>query len=214
MSTAATTDNQPLGRRAARRQETTTEIVAAAWELVREHGLAGLALRDLASKVGMKAPSLYSYFDSKHEIYDAMFLEGYLAFEAAIEAQVASWGPDSDPVDVMHAMAHAFFEFCTSDPGRYQLLFQRMIPDFEPSEESYAVAMRTYRAMSGHFAAFGITDPAAVDMWTAVLTGLTSQQISNDPNGDRWHRLVDDAVDMTLRQIAPDLLDNQQGTHS
>ena len=54
--------------------------MAAAWELVREHGLAGLALRDLAERVGMKAPSLYSYFGSKLEIYDAMFHEGYLAF--------------------------------------------------------------------------------------------------------------------------------------
>ena len=31
-----------------------------------------------------------------------------------------------------------FVEFCTSDPVRYQLLFQRTIPDFEPSPESYA----------------------------------------------------------------------------
>lgn len=196
----------PLGRRAARRQATQAEIIAAAWELVREHGLAGLAMRDLAARVGMKAPSLYSYFGSKHEIYDAMFLEGYAAFEAALDARLAEWGADAEPLDVMHAMAHAYFEFCTSDPVRYQLLFQRTIPDFEPSEESYAVALRSYGAMAEHFAALGITDPAAVDMWTAVLTGLTSQQLANDPDGDRWRRLVDTAVDMTLRQIAPHLL--------
>ena len=42
----------------------------------------------------------------------------------------------------------------------------------------------------------GITDPAALDLWTAVNTGLTDQQISNDPGGDRWLRLIDTAVDL------------------
>jgi len=30
----------------------------------------------------------------------------------------------------------------------------------------------------------------------AVFTGLASQQISNDPGGNRWKRLVDPAVDL------------------
>jgi AcrR family transcriptional regulator len=63
-------------RKARRRQETSDEIVAAAWEQVREHGLAGLSMRDLGARVGMRAQSLYSYFASKHEIYDAMFARG------------------------------------------------------------------------------------------------------------------------------------------
>src|SRR6478672_7500756 len=50
-------------RRAERHEATRTEIVEAAWELVRTEGLAGLSLRDLAQRVGMQAPSLYSYFD-------------------------------------------------------------------------------------------------------------------------------------------------------
>ncbi|TMK84168.1 MAG: helix-turn-helix transcriptional regulator, partial [Actinobacteria bacterium] len=63
-------------RRAERREATKAEILDAAWEVVRAEGLAALSLRDLAAKVGMRAPSLYSYFDSKHAIYDAMFLQG------------------------------------------------------------------------------------------------------------------------------------------
>jgi AcrR family transcriptional regulator len=38
------------------------EILAAAWELAGEVGLANLTLRDLARRVGMQAPSLYSHF--------------------------------------------------------------------------------------------------------------------------------------------------------
>src|SRR3979409_525344 len=64
-------------RRAERREATRSEILAAAWELARTEGLAGLSLRDVARKIGMRPPSLYWYFDSKHAIYDAMFAQGY-----------------------------------------------------------------------------------------------------------------------------------------
>jgi AcrR family transcriptional regulator len=195
-------------RRAARRQATRDEIVAAAWELVREQGLAGLALRDLGDRVGMKAQSLYSYFASKSEIYDAMFREGYLAFAAHNDDLVAlADRVDADTATILRRTAHRFFEFCTSDPVRYQLLFQRTIPDFVPSEASYAVALEVYGRLTNQLNALGFDDPDTVDLWTALLTGLTDQQISNDPGGTRWERLVDRAVDMFLAANAPHLLE-------
>src|SRR3954447_26357468 len=64
------------GKVAQRRQERTAEIVAAAWELAREEGLAGVTLHGLAREVGIRQPSLYEYFDSKLALYDAMFADG------------------------------------------------------------------------------------------------------------------------------------------
>jgi AcrR family transcriptional regulator len=194
-------------RRATRRQETKDEIVTAAWDLVREQGLAGLTLRELGQQVDMKAQSLYSYFASKSEIYDAMFHEGYVAFAAMYDAlDESAAGTAVDGAAALRESAHGFFRFCTSDPVRYQLLFQRTIPDFEPSAESYALALEVYERMTSRFAAVGLDDPGTVDLWTALLTGLTDQQISNDPGGDRWQRLVDPAVDMFLVANAPHLL--------
>jgi AcrR family transcriptional regulator len=194
-------------RRAARRRETKDEIVAAAWDLVREQGLAGLTLRELGKHVGMKAQSLYSYFASKSEIYDAMFHEGYVAFLAQDDdLDELTPGTVVDGAAVLRESAHRFFRFCTSDPVRYQLLFQRTIPDFVPSEESYALALDVFERMTSRFAAVGLDDPGTVDLWTALLTGLTDQQISNDPGGDRWGRLVDPAVEMFLTAYAPHLL--------
>jgi AcrR family transcriptional regulator len=189
-------------RRARRRQETVDEVVAAAWELVREQGLVGLSLRDLGERVGMRAQSLYSYFASKHEIYDAMFLQGNEAF---LEWMRETSDPGTDgsarPAD-LRRVAHRFFEFCVSDPVRYQLLFQRTIPDFVPSERSYAVAQAAYKLTVDWLAAVGI-DQSGVDLWTAVLAGLVAQQLSNDPGGDRWLVLVDRAVDMLFTELVP-----------
>ena len=188
------------GRRAARRAATRAEIIAAAWTLVRANGLAGLSMRDLGAQVGMRAQSVYSYFAAKDEIYDAMFRQGYEEFLAWMSDDSPgrrSTGGDAAPgVAHLRRQAARFFTFCTADPVRYQLLFQRTIPGFEPSPASYAVAVAALQRMADDFVAVGITDPAALDLSTAMLTGLTSQQIANDPGGDRWGRLVDEAVDL------------------
>jgi hypothetical protein len=42
----------------------------------------------------------------------------------------------------------------------------------------------------------------ALDMFRALITGLVSLQIANDPGGDRWTRLQDDALDMLLAHYA------------
>ena len=49
-----------------RREMKKAAIVAAAWKLAREQGVVGVSLRALAHEVGVRQPSLYEYFDSKH----------------------------------------------------------------------------------------------------------------------------------------------------
>ncbi|MEQ8842330.1 MAG: TetR/AcrR family transcriptional regulator [Acidimicrobiales bacterium] len=197
MSGRSNNDRQSL-----RRQETKAEIIAAAWELAREEGLTGLAMRDLGAKVGMRAQSLYSYFSSKHEIYDAMFLEGYVAFADLVETTSAEAAGNRDPDALMKHVAREFVAFCTGDPARYQLLFQRTVPGFEPSPESWAIALDAYERSRESLSTAGITDQATFDLWTALVTGLAGQQIANDPGGDRWEQLVDRAVDMFRAHVS------------
>ena len=190
--------NTEISPRQRRREATTNEILETAWALCREDGLASLSLRQLAKRVGMQAPSLYSYFDSKNAIYDAMFTQGQHALAARM-AEVSAIRPVTR--DVLRAGIREWFAFCVEDPTRYQLLFQRTIPGFEPSAESYALALAQLDSAAAALHAAGVTDPAALDIWTALLTGLTSQQISNDPGGDRWARVLDQSVDMFLDHV-------------
>ena len=178
--------------RESRRQSARDAIVEAAWGLVHEEGLAALTLRDLARRAGITTPTVYAYFESKHAIYDAMFGQAASTFEA----DMAEPFDTDDPAEMLLARARRFVEFCTADVARYQLLFQHLIPGFEPSAESYAPAVRALEATRGLLALNGFTDPRQLDMWTALLNGIADQQISNDPGGDRWIRLIDDFVTM------------------
>ena len=184
-------------RRAERREATTAEILEAARNLMREHGVAGLSLRDLGQKVGMRAQSLYSYFDSKEAIYDALFGQGcreYLELRRSLPRT-------GDARADFRAGTRQFVDFCLQDPARYQLLFQRTIPGFEPSPESYAPSVEGLEITRQELVEAGGTDPRDLDLFTAIVTGLIDQQVSNDPRGDRWYRLLDDALDMYFAHI-------------
>lgn len=180
--------------REARRQSAREAIIDAAWRRVSQSGIAALTIRDLARQAGITTPTVYAYFDSKGAIYDAMFGQADEQFADAMAAPFDT----ADPRELLVASVQRFFEFCTIDSPRYQLLFQRPIPGFEPSPASFEPAERALAQAREWLALNGITEDRHLDMWTALITGLVSQQVSNDPGGDRWTRLIEDSVAMFL----------------
>ena len=171
------------------------EIVTAAWDLAHEQGLSELSLRELGERVGMRAQSLYSYFPSKHAIYDAMFQEGN---EQLLHRMQAVRDRDGSAEERFRSGAHEFVDFALDDAERCQLLFLRTLPGFEPSATAYSIAVEVLELARDRLADLGITQAELLDMWTAILSGVVQQQLANDPGGDRWRKLLDDAIAMYL----------------
>ncbi len=188
---------------AQRRELKIASIVDAAWGLARENGIQLVSLRDLARKVGMQQPSLYAYFDSKNALYDAMFADGNRQLLKVLSAI----DPNADPRVALKAYLGAFTDFAVEDLARNSLLFRRVIPGFEPSAESYAVAQEALGRIVAAMNAAGVTDPGGIDCLVAMTAGLIEAQLSNEPGGDRWLRhldrmtdlLVDDAIQRSHR---------------
>jgi AcrR family transcriptional regulator len=183
-----------IGRVAERREERVASIVAAAWRLADEHGVGGVSLRALAREVGIRQPSLYEYFDSKHALYDAMFADGNRQLLARLEAVKLP----RDPRAAVKSFMQAFIGFSVEDVPRYVLLFQRQIPGFEPSAESYQPAQVFLNRAIELLHAAGLESQADVDCFIAMVAGLVDAQISNDPGGHRWIRHLNRLADMYL----------------
>ena len=187
-----------VNRGAQRRQETVDQIVAAAWELAAGQGIAAFSLAQLAARVGMRAPSLYSYFASKNAIYDAMFADGNRELLARTRAL-----PECDDTrERLIAMGTLMVDFAGANPARYSLLFSRPVPGWEPSPEAFAVAIEVYERGRSGLTAAGLAQQEHMDLWTALIGGLMAQQVANDPGGDRWKRLVEPVVDMYLLHVS------------
>ncbi|HLL63067.1 MAG TPA: TetR/AcrR family transcriptional regulator [Propionibacteriaceae bacterium] len=176
-----------------RRATARRKILDAAWQVTREQGLAALTLREVAARVGIRAPSLYSHFESKHAIYDAMFGESWTEL---LETSRRVTLPKT-PRAALRVVAHTFFDFATADLARHQLMNQRIIPGFTPSAASYAPAVAALTELVEQLRTRGV-DPseADIDLYTALVGGLVDQQWANDPGGSRWARLLDRAIDM------------------
>lgn len=190
-------------RVAERRSRTRDEVVAAAWRLAERDGLVSLTLRDLAAEVDMRAPSLYGYFASKAAIYDAMFAQGYRDLDAALWATEATSAADSadDARAWLVAGARQWLAFCQASVPRYQLMFTRAVPGWEPSPEAYAASTESFARMREGLSRVGISDDRDIDLWTALVSGLAAQQIANEPTGRRWVDLTDRAVRMFLHDV-------------
>ena len=186
-------------RKARRRDLTRREILEAAWQVAREHGLASLALRQVAEQVGMRAPSLYSHFDSKNAIYDAMYAQAWTEF-LEIRREAAASFP-LEPRAALKAIARTFFDFAVADVARYQLMNVRTLPDFTPSSQAYAPAVEVLDLLREELARFGVPDQEGVDLYTALVSGLIDQHLANDPNGTRWSGLLDRAMDMYATEM-------------
>ncbi len=192
MSPSPTTD-----RRRERHEAKRSTIVEEAWKLARRAGLGAISLRDLAAQVDLRQPSLYAYFDSKLALYDAMFADGNRKLLAATAAL-----PDrDDPIEALIELVEALIRFSTEDPVRHELLFHRPVPGFEPSAESYAIALEFYELAGGRVIAAGASSPDDLDLFTAIVAGLSDQQVANDPGGERWVRLSRRAMQMYLADL-------------
>ncbi len=181
-------------RQAERREATRAEIIAAAWAIAEHKGLAGLTLRDVALAVGMQAPSLYSYFESKNAIYDAMFGQAWTEYLDIVTAAEPTL--PKDPRAALKVVAHTFFDFAIANTTRHQLMNERTIPGFVPSPESYAPAVAVVELARRDLARIGMSGDADFDLYIALVGGLINAQQANEPGGDRWARLLDVAIDM------------------
>lgn len=195
-------------RKSERREATRREILAAAWEIAHESGLTSVTLREIAARIGMRAPSLYSHFASKNAIYDAMFAQAWDEFRAVLERDVAAFPPD--PRGRLAALASTYFDFAVSDLERHQLMDMPTLRDFTPSEDAYRSSVECYGIMRSVLSEIGIRRQADLDLYTALVGGLVNQQLANDPKGDRWRALLPralalfaDDLDLAARPRAP-----------
>jgi AcrR family transcriptional regulator len=168
--------------------ETTRQaILGTARTIMREEGVAALSLHEVARRMGMKTPSLYTYFDSKHALYDALFALG-MKMQCTMMHEIMT--RDASLEAKIEAGIEGYMRFADDHPELYPLLFERPVPGFVPSE----AAMSDIRQLMKDGAAVfqqaidaGLMDPGltaqqAQDLFLAVMHGLTALKRANEPD--------------------------------
>lgn len=171
-------------RQQRQREDTIVEILATARGIMREEGVAALSMQELARRMDMKAPSLYNYFASKRDIYDALFRLGFEKFDALMQEQLdlaTSWS------DAVERSIRAYMSFAIESPELYQLCFERPVPGFTPSEQSLDFSFQALGRGYAHTARWRgemrseLSDKQVTDLVIAVAHGLTALHLANEP---------------------------------
>jgi AcrR family transcriptional regulator len=142
----------------------------------------------------MQPPSLYTHFPSKNAVFDAMYQGAWEDYrDVFVQSQVDLPRP---PRQALRVVAHTFFDFAVADLPRFQLMNQRTVADFTPSEQAYAPAVEVLDMLASLLTGLGLPGQAERDLCVALIGGLVDAQLANDPGGTRWESLLDRAVDM------------------
>jgi AcrR family transcriptional regulator len=206
-----TKDKAPLSikqRRRRNREEIIEDILHIARSMMQADGAASLSFNAIARQLGIKPPSLYTYFESKHAIYDALFQRGWRLFIEQSETHFAQGGTARDKLIRLFEM---YLRFAQENPDYYQIMFQRPVPNFVPSDESLALSFSALAKFTEQLQAIlqsegidpGIPYEEARDIIIALNHGLTELHLANNPElpvGEgRYGGIIHQSVDVLLK---------------
>src|ERR1700704_5040196 len=107
-------------RRIREKEKVRTDILTAAWQLVKEDGWESLSIRKVADAIEYSAPVIYDHFDNKEAILSEFVCEGFRLLSKKIRL---ARDKHTSPVEQLKAMADAYWNFAMKNRQYYQLMY-------------------------------------------------------------------------------------------
>jgi AcrR family transcriptional regulator len=130
--------------RDAGRQALSDAVLHAAGELLLLEGAGALTMRRIADHIGASTTVLYSLFDGKNGIIDAMVQVGH----ETLRARLLGIPESPDALASLAATSRVYRAAALEDPARYQLMFGNAIPGYQPSEGARQAAKASFDALA------------------------------------------------------------------
>jgi AcrR family transcriptional regulator len=181
-------------------------LLAQAEQMVGEHGVDALSLRELARAVGVSHGAPRRHFPDKQALLEALAVEGFdrLAEELEAALEAASGAPFAERVG---AIGTVYVRFATRSPALVDLMFAAK--HRAPGDALQEAAGRAFATMQGLIAegqATGELEPGDPQAFAtalfAVLQGLVSLSNGGMLPADEIDATVADATGRLLRGSA------------
>ncbi len=97
-------------------------LLDAAMELVRERGIDGFTLREVARRAGVSHAAPYHHFADRAALVSALAVESFGLFAQAFREAAAS--AEGTHLDTIRAIGRAYIRFAFDDPARFTLMWR------------------------------------------------------------------------------------------
>ena len=172
-------------------------LLAAASHLLATEGPEGLTVRRIAAEAGCSTMGVYSRFGGKDGIVEELFLDGFRGLRAAMEA-----ADDPDAQLALQACGLAYRRFGLDHPTEYQVMFERAVPGFVPSDVGHLEGIATFgtlvakvqRAVAAGVLAAGDPTELAHRFWAASHGWVSLELHGMGWLGDTQERAYADAM--------------------
>ena len=123
-------------------------LLAAARKLLTEEGSSALSVRRIAEEAGVAPMGVYNRFENKNGIVEALFRQGFIEFDATLNAVEFPLGTERNLqkayLESAVELCAKYREFAIENPGLYQMMFMKSVADFEPSSDALGEAFRAF----------------------------------------------------------------------
>ncbi len=143
-------------------------MLAAAVTVLRRDGAAGLRVRAVAEQAGCSTTGVYTHFGSKNGLVEALFIDGFERFDAAL-AEVSG---AATSLAHLRAVGLQYRRWAIGHPTHYMVMFGGSVPEFEPGPDPLLRALQSFGDLTG---------------W--VSDAMTSGELTNDEPGEVAYHL-------------------------
>lgn len=164
------------------------EIVTAARELAESDGWAAVTMRRLAGELGVTQPVLYSAFDGRQALVDAIAVNGFADLADALG------GADPSPM----ARMRAYLSFAAEQPRVYEAMFSMPLGVEFAADDTPEPLHRAFAALRD---AFPDEDGTRAEVAWSTLHGLATLQAGRRLRPEQVESRLDLAHRMLTEEV-------------
>lgn len=189
-----------------KKQANKQAILAAASELFIEGGVSALSVREIAKRAKLSTIGIYSHFDGKQGILDALYVEG---FERVIDA-LEGINTQQPAKTILRQGAKNYLRVASDYKAHYRLIFGEKQPGYEPSVEAQEVGARAFSKLNEWVtlvlpkgAKKNDIENAAMQLWSFMhgTASLQDHEVYNLVNVRRWQTRALDTLEHMLEGL-------------
>lgn len=124
--------------------DVSVNLLRAASDLLRTQGSTALTVRRIATEAGVSTMAVYSRFGGKDGVVDQLYVQGFERLSQAMNDVDST----SDPLHDLMLCGIAYRAFALANPTLYDIMFDRVVPDFEPSSPALVIASGTLELLA------------------------------------------------------------------
>jgi AcrR family transcriptional regulator len=186
--------------------DTKTKILDAASDLFLKGGIQALSVRAISKQAGLSTIGIYSHFQGKQGILDALYIEGFQMVADAMDV----FDLEKDPRKAVILATNRYLEIADQHEAHYRLIFGESNTSYSPSEEAQLVGAKAFarltKVVSGILpktVSLTQKQTSAMEVWALVhgFSSLHHHAIAEMIEMTNWKLRVADAVEIMVNAI-------------